>query len=43
MQKYDYCIRRIKRKNKFKQWLLYVSENEGDLYEDNVLIFFQRE
>lgn len=41
MQKYDYCIRRIKRKNKFEQWLLCVSENEGDLYEDNVLIFFK--
>lgn len=41
MQKYDYSIRRIKRKNIFEHWLLYVSENDEDLYEDNVLICFK--
>lgn len=42
MQKYDYSLRRFKRKNTFEQWLLYVSENENDLYVDNVLIFFKK-
>lgn len=42
MQKYDYCLRRIKRKNMFEQWFFYVSENDEALYEDIVLIFFNK-
>lgn len=38
----EYCLRRIKRECDFEEWILYVSKNEEDLYEDYIIIFFQK-
>ena len=38
---YDFQVRRIGRENCFEYWLIYISENEEDLYVDYVIAFFK--
>lgn len=41
MKNFSYCIRRIERSDRYEHWLLYVSKDNSDLYEDDVVLFFK--